>query len=89
MAICSLAFPLLSPEPEPRRERRRALAAAARRHHLHSRHHPKSASGDSNRTLVLLVHLFGPPFAAGELALPPEGTVVIFQGHMCKPGTYV
>jgi hypothetical protein len=88
-AICSLAFPLLSPEPEPGRERRRALAAAARRHYLHSRHRPQSASGDSNRTLVLLVHLFGPPFAAGELALPPEGTVVIFQGHMCKPGTYV
>jgi hypothetical protein len=35
------------------------------------------------------VHLLRPPFAVGELAPPPEITVVKIQGHMCKPGIFL
>jgi hypothetical protein len=86
-AACSPALHLPSPESEPRRERCRGLATVTRRHHLRTRHHPESIRGEPNRPPVPFVHLLRPPFAAGELTLPPEGTVVNSQGHMCKPGT--
>jgi hypothetical protein len=48
-----------------------------RRSHLRPRHHHQSNCGESNRSHVPFVYLLQSYITAGELAPPPEGTVVI------------
>jgi hypothetical protein len=79
--ICLLAFPLLSPKSEPRRERRRGLATAARRSRLRPGRHHQSNPGEPNRTSVPRVDFSRPCFAAYK------GMVVIRGGVVVNPGT--
>jgi hypothetical protein len=72
---------------EPRRLCRRGHAATARWSHLRLSHHRQAIPGMPDRTPVPHVGLLRLWIAVGELASPPEGTVVKVQGPICEPRT--